>query len=130
MSSDVIGDMITAIRNANNVSKDKVDVIFSKIKYEIVRILKEEGFIANYKKVDSINNKSYIRIFLKYGPNNEKVIKEIVRVSKPGCRIYRSYKELSKDPTTVFILNTPKGVITNKQAKELKTGGEIICYVK
>ncbi|MEN3013306.1 MAG: 30S ribosomal protein S8 [Endomicrobiia bacterium] len=130
MSSDVIADMFTAIRNASLAKKDKVDVIFSKLKFEIVRILKEEGFIANYKKVDSINNKSYIRIFLKYTPNNEPVIREIVRVSKPGRRIYRSYKDLKSDNMTVYILTTPKGVITDKQARELKVGGEVIGYVR
>lgn len=130
MSSDVIADMFTAIRNASLARKDKVDVIYSKLKLEIVKLLKEEGFIANYKKVDSINNKSYIRIFLKYSANNEPVIKEIARVSKPGRRIYRSYKDLKSDNITVYILTTPKGVITDKKAKELKVGGEIIGYIK
>ncbi|MCS7231124.1 MAG: 30S ribosomal protein S8 [Elusimicrobiota bacterium] len=130
MSSDVIADMLTAIRNATLVKKDKVDILYSKLKLEIIRILKEEGFIANYKKVDSVNNKSYIRVFLKYTPNNESVIREIVRVSKPGRRIYRSYKDLKSDNITVYILTTPKGVITDKKAKELKVGGEVICYVR
>lgn len=129
MSSDVIADMLTAIRNAQSVYQEKVDVPYSKLKAEIVRILKEEGFIANYKKVDA-PNKSYLRIFLKYGPNREQVIREIVRVSKPGRRIYKSYKELNSDDFTVYILSTPKGVITDKEAKKLKVGGEVICYVR
>jgi small subunit ribosomal protein S8 len=129
MSSDVIADMLTAIRNATLVYQDKVDVPYSKLKAEIARILKEEGFITSYKKVDAIN-KSYLRIFLKYGPNREQVIREIVRVSKPGRRIYKSYKELKSDDFTVYILSTPKGVMTDKQAKKIKVGGEVICYVR
>ena len=129
MSSDVISDMLTAIRNATLVYQDKVDVPYSKLKAEIARILKEEGFITSYKKVDAIN-KSYLRIFLKYGPNREQVIREIVRVSKPGRRIYKSYKELKSDDFTIYILSTPKGVMTDKQAKKIKVGGEVICYVR
>jgi small subunit ribosomal protein S8 len=129
MSSDVISDMLTAIRNATLVYQDKVDVPYSKLKAEIARILKEEGFITSYKKVDAIN-KSYLRIFLKYGPNREQVIREIVRVSKPGRRVYKSYKELKSDDFTVYILSTPKGVMTDKQAKKIKVGGEVICYVR
>jgi small subunit ribosomal protein S8 len=129
MSSDVIGDMLTAIRNAIAVYKEKIEVPYSKLKAEIARVLKEEGFIANYKKVDAIN-KSFLRIFLKYGPNREQVIREIVRVSKPGRRLYCSYKDLKSDGFTVYILSTPKGIMTDKQAKRLKVGGEIICYVR
>ncbi len=129
MSSDVISDMLTAIRNATLVYQDKVDVPYSKLKAEIARILKEEGFITSYKKVDAVN-KSYLRIFLKYGPNREQVIREIVRVSKPGRRIYKSYKELKSEDFTVYILSTPKGVMTDKEAKKLKVGGEVICYVR
>lgn len=129
MSSDVIADMLTAIRNATLLYKEKVEVPFSKLKYEIARVLKDEGFIANYKKVDA-PNKSYLRIFLKYGPNREQVIREIVRVSKPGRRIYCSYKDLNTDKFTVYILSTPKGVMSDKEAKKLKVGGEVICYVR
>ncbi len=129
MSSDVISDMLTAIRNATLVYKEKIDITYSNIKSEIARILKEEGYIANYKKVDA-PNKSYLRIFLKYGPNREQVIREIVRVSKPGRKIYVSYKDIKSDEFTTYILTTPKGIITDKQAKKLKVGGEIICYVR
>ncbi len=129
MSSDVIADMLTAIRNAIALYKEKVEVPYSKLKAEIARVLKEEGFILNYKKVDA-PNKSYLRIFLKYGPNKEQVIREIVRVSKPGRRLYCSYKDLKSDGFTVYILSTPKGVMSDRQAKQLKVGGEIICYVR
>ncbi|MCX7941404.1 MAG: 30S ribosomal protein S8 [Endomicrobia bacterium] len=129
MSSDFIADMITTIKNAILLYREKVEVPFSKLKYEIARVLKEEGFIANYKKVDA-PNKSYLRIFLKYGPNREQVIREIVRISRPGRRIYRSYKDLPVDKFTTYILSTPKGVMSDKEAKRLKVGGEVICYVR
>ncbi len=130
MSSDVIGDMLTAIKNATMVYKEKIEVHYSKVKEEILRVLKEEGYISNYKKVDAPNNKSYLRIFLKYGPNKEQVINDIVRVSKPGRRIYRSYKDLKTDDFTMYILSTPKGIMSDKEAKKLKVGGEVICLVK
>lgn len=128
MSSDPIASMITAIKNSIMAYHEKVDVPYSKIKAEILRILKEEGFIANYKKIES-ENKNFLRIYLKYGPNKEKVIREIERVSKPGRRIYCRYKDLETDPFKVFILTTPKGIITGKEAKKLKVGGEVICKV-
>lgn len=129
MSSDVIADMLVAIKNASILYKEKVEVPYSKIKEEILRVLKEEGYIANYRKVDA-PNKSYLRIFLKYGPDKEQVIRDIIRISKPGRRIYRGYKDLKTDDFTTYILSTPKGVISDKEAKKLKVGGEVICCVK
>lgn len=128
MSSDVIADMLTAIRNATLVYHEKVDVTYSKIKSEIARILKEEGFIANYKKIES-PNKNFLRIYLKYGPNKEQVIREIKRISKPGRRYYSSYKEIPNEPLKIYILSTPKGIITDKEARKLKVGGEVICSI-
>lgn len=129
MSSDVIADMLTSIRNAVAVRKEKIEIPYSNLKAEIARVLKEEGFIANYKKVDA-PNKSYLRILFKYGPNKEPVINEIVRVSKPGRRIYCSYKDIKSDGFTVYILSTPKGVMSDKDAKKHRVGGEVICYVR
>jgi len=128
MSSDPIADMLTAIRNAIQVYHDKVDVPYSKIKNEIARIMKEEGFIENYKKIES-PNKNFLRIYFKYGPKKEQVIREINRISKPGARIYSKYKDLDKDPFRIYILSTPKGIITNKEATKLKVGGEVICSI-
>lgn len=128
MSSDPIADMLTAIRNATQVYQDKVDVPYSKLKNEIVRVMKEEGFIENYKKIES-PNKNFLRIYLKYGPNKEQVIREIKRISKPGARIYSKYKDLDNDPFKIYILSTPKGVMTHKEAKKLKVGGEVICSI-
>ena len=129
---DQISDLLTRIRNANLRQKDRVDVPHTKIKMEIVRILKDEGFIANYKTFFANgNNRGTIRVFLKYSPEKEAVIRGIQRVSKPGLRIYRSYREIPRvrGGFAVTILSTPQGVLTDKQAKEKKAGGEILCQV-
>ena len=129
---DPIADLLTRIRNANLRQKDRVDVPHTRIKLEIVRILKEEGFIANYKTLFTNGNKrGTIRVFLKFSPEKEPVIRGIQRVSKPGLRIYRSYREIprARGGFPVTILSTSQGVITNRQAKEKKVGGEILCHV-
>jgi small subunit ribosomal protein S8 len=129
MSSDPIADMLTTIRNATMVYHDKVDVPYSKIKAEIARILKEEGFISNFKKIES-PNRNFLRIYLKYGPNKEQVIRSIARVSRPGCRVYAGYEELPRTgDMTVYIVSTPKGIVTDRVARKNKTGGEIVCKV-
>ena len=129
---DPIADLLSRIRNANTRLKDRVDVPFSKLKLEIVRLLKDEGFIANFKPIYNTGGKSgTIRIFLKYSPTKETVIKGIKRVSRPGLRIYRSYLDIPRARAgfAVTILSTPKGVLTDRQAKEQKAGGEILCQV-
>ena len=129
---DQIADLLTRIRNANLRQKDRVDVPHAKMKLEIVRILKEEGFIANYKTLFTNGNKrGTIRVFLKFSPEKEAVIRGIKRVSKPGLRIYRSYRDIPRvrGGFAVTILSTSQGVLTNKQAKEKKVGGEVICQV-
>lgn len=129
---DQIADLLTRIRNANLRQKDRVDVPHSKIKLEIVRILKDEGFIANYKTLLTNGNKrGTIRVFLKFSPEKEAVIRGIQRVSKPGLRVYRSYLDIPRvrGGFAVTILSTSQGVLTNKQAKEKKVGGEVLCQV-
>lgn len=128
---DPISDLLTRIRNANDRFKDRVDVPFSKLKLEVVRILKEEGFIANFKSLYNGNKHGTIRVFLKYSPAKEPVIRGIKRLSKPGLRIYRSYRDIPRlrGGFPVTILSTSKGVVTDKQAKEKKVGGEILCQV-
>ena len=129
---DQISDLLTRIRNANLRQKDRVDVPHGKLKLEVVRILKEEGFVANYKTFFANGNKrGTIRVFLKFSPEKEAVIRGIQRVSKPGLRIYRSYREIPRvrGGFAVTILSTPQGVLTDKQAKEKKVGGEILCQV-
>jgi small subunit ribosomal protein S8 len=129
---DQLSDLLTRIRNANLRQKDRVDVPHGKLKLEVVRILKEEGFVANYKTFFANGNKrGTIRVFLKFSPEKEAVIRGIQRVSKPGLRIYRSYREIPRvrGGFAVTILSTPQGVLTGKQAKEKKVGGEILCQV-
>ncbi len=129
---DQLSDLLTRIRNASLRQKDRVDVPHGKLKLEVVRILKEEGFVANYKTFFANGNKrGTIRVFLKFSPEKEAVIRGIQRVSKPGLRIYRSYREIPRvrGGFAVTILSTPQGVITDKQAKEKKVGGEILCQV-
>ncbi|MDD5655768.1 MAG: 30S ribosomal protein S8 [Elusimicrobia bacterium] len=129
---DHIADLLTSIRNANLRQKDRVDIPHTKLKLEIVRILKEEGFIANYKTLFANGSKrGLIRVFLKFSPEKEPVIRGIQRVSRPGLRIYRSYQDIprARGGFAVTILSTSQGVLTNKQAKEKKVGGEILCQV-
>jgi small subunit ribosomal protein S8 len=128
---DPIADLLTRIRNANVKMKDRVDVPYSNLKMEIVRILKEEGFIANFKSLYNEGRRGSIRVFLKFSPEKELVIRGIERISKPGLRIYRGYREIPKvrGAFGVTILSTPQGILTDKQAREKKVGGEILCQV-
>lgn len=129
---DPISDLLTRIRNSNVRQKDRVDVPMSKLKMEVVRVLKDEGFIANYKTLQGVGNKrGVIRVFLKYSPTKESVIRGIKRVSKPGLRIYRSYDDIPKarGGFSVTILSTSQGVLTDRQAKDKKVGGEVLCQV-
>ncbi len=129
---DPISDLLTRIRNANDRAKDRVDVPMSKMKLEIVRLLKEEGFIANFKSIYTNGSKrGVIRVFLKYSPEKEAVIRGIQRVSRPGLRIYRSYLEIPRVRSgfAVTLLSTSQGILTDRQAKEKKVGGEILCQV-
>lgn len=129
---DPIADLLNRIRNANARLKDRVDVPFSKLKLEVVRLLKEEGFIANFKSLYNNGSKhGTIRVFLKYSPTKEPVIRGIRRVSKPGLRIYRSYQEIprARGGFAVTFLSTSSGVLTHAQAKAKKVGGEVLCQV-
>ena len=135
---DPIADFLTRIRNANMKKKEKVDIPFSKIKTEIARILKEEGYIANFKAVHNetkggvVRTKGgVVRVFLKYTPENECVIQGLKRVSKPGSRVYSAYDNIPKvrGAFGISILSTSKGLMTDAQAKAAKIGGEILCQV-
>jgi small subunit ribosomal protein S8 len=128
---DPIADLLSRIRNSNDRQKDRVDVPYSKLKLEIVRILKDEGFIANFKSLMTDKKRGTIRVFLKYSPTKEAVIRGIKRVSKPGLRIYRSYTAIPRVRSgfAVTILSTSSGLLTDKQAKDKKVGGEILCQV-
>lgn len=130
MVSDPIADMLTRIRNGLKAKFPKVDVPASKLKTEIARILKDEGYILNYKIVDEGNHKA-IRVYLKYTPANLPVISTIERVSRPGCRVYVGSGEIPKvlGGLGINILTTPKGVLTGKAARKEGVGGEILCQV-
>ena len=130
MISDPIADMLTRVRNALKARFQKVDVPASKLKTEIARILKDEGYILNYKIVDENNHKA-IRVYLKYTAANQPVISHIERVSRPGCRVYVGSTEIPKvlGGLGVNILTTPKGVMTGKSARKEGVGGELLCQI-
>ena len=131
MTSDPIADMLTRIRNANTAKHDTVDVPSSKMKVAIADILVNEGFIEKYDIVEDGNFKT-IRITLKYGADkNEKVITGIKRISKPGLRVYAGKDELPVvlGGLGIAILSTNQGIITDKEARKLQVGGEVIAFV-
>ena len=128
--TDPVADFLTRIRNAHKARHQKMDVPASKLKLEIARILKEEGYIANFKATDEEGRK-VLRVYLKYGPNNEGVINNITRVSRPGCRVYVGRNEINRvlGGLGINILTTPKGVMTGRQARKEGVGGEVLCEV-
>lgn len=128
--SDPIADMLTKVRNAVAAGHEKVDVPASKMKLEIVKILKTEGYIKNFKKL-SQDGKNSIRIFLKYDDENSPVIHGIKKLSTPGRRMYSGYREMPRvyNGYGTVIVSTSHGVTTGKKAAELMVGGELICTV-
>ena len=131
MTSDPIADMLTRIRNANTAKHDTVDVPASKMKIAIAGILLDEGYIAKYDIIEDGNFKT-IRITLKYGADkNEKVISGLKRISKPGLRIYANKEELPQvlGGLGIAIISTNQGVITDKEARKLNVGGEVLAFV-
>jgi small subunit ribosomal protein S8 len=128
--SDPIADMLTKIRNASLAKFEKVDIPASKLKVEIVKILKNEGFIKTFKKVAQ-DGTNQIRIYLKYDDGNKAIIHGLERMSKPGRRVYTGYKEMPRifNGYGTLIVTTSQGVITGKKAAEKKLGGELICSV-
>ena len=129
--SDPIADMLTRIRNANTAKHDTVDVPASKMKLAIAKILLDEGYIAKYDVIEDGNFKT-IHITLKYGADkNEKIITGLKRISKPGLRIYAGKDELPRvlGGLGIAIISTNQGVVTDKKARELQVGGEVLAYV-
>ena len=127
--SDPIADMITRIRNANSIRGNKVKVPSSKLKIEIARILKEEGFIRDFHYKED-NKQGMITIFLKYS-NRERIINNLKRISKPGLRVYVNKDDIPEvlGGLGISILSTSNGVMTGKEAKKRHFGGEVLCYV-
>mgnify|MGYP000137188298 CR=1 FL=1 len=130
VTTDPIADMLTRIRNANDAYHEKVDMPASKIKAAVLEILKNEGFIKNVEQIE-VEGHQVLRVVLKYGANREKVIKGLKRISKPGLRIYAGKDELPRvlGGLGIAILSTNQGVITDKQARELGVGGEVLAFV-
>ncbi len=128
--TDPVADFLTRIRNAHGARHQKLDVPVSKLKTEIARILKDEGYIANYKPVEE-NNQALLRVYLKYGVDNVPAIRDLKRISKPGCRVYVGKEEIRRvqGGLGISIMTTPKGVMTGRQARRENVGGEILCEV-
>lgn len=146
MMTDPVADMLTRIRNASNVERPAVDMPATKLKVAIAKVLVDEGFVLGYrlgKYEKSENGQEFVetsdmglahvvlQIYLKYGPDGEKVIRNIARYSKPGRRVYQGYKEVRRvlDGLGISILSTSKGVLSDRQAKEEKVGGEVLATV-
>lgn len=147
MLTDPIADMLTRIRNANRIERPAVDMPATRLKQNIAHVLKDEGFILDYQVGQSASDeqghsvfqphggslgpKAVLRIYLKYGPEGEKVIRQIERVSTPGCRIYRHSKQIKPvlDGLGISVISTSKGVMSDRQARQQRLGGEVICNV-
>lgn len=128
--SDPVADMLTKIRNASMAKFERVDITPSKLKLEIVKILKNEGFIKNFKKINQ-DGRTSIRIFLKYDTNMNPIIHGLKKISTPGRRVYSGYRKMPRvlNGYGTLIVSTSSGVTTAKKASERKVGGELICSV-
>lgn len=128
--TDPIADMLTRIRNANGMRYTEVEVPASKMKVEIAKILKNEGFIANYK-INKNEVQDVIVLTLKYGENKERVITGLKRISKPGLRVYAKAEELPRvlSGLGIAIISTSKGLMTDKEARKARLGGEVLAYI-
>lgn len=128
--TDPIADMLTRIRNANSAKHESVDVPASNMKKAIAQILLEEGYIKNYQVIED-DQQGIIKVTLKYGENKAKVISGLKRISKPGLRVYASCEKLPRvlNGLGVAVISTSKGVMTDKQARAQKVGGEVLAYI-
>jgi small subunit ribosomal protein S8 len=128
--TDPIADMLTRIRNAAQARHPKVDMPASRLKVDIARILKEEGYISHFKTAEE-GGRNFLTVFMKYGPKGEKVITNIERVSRPGCRVYVAKNEIPRvlGGLGINIVTTSHGVMTGKQARKQGFGGELLCNI-
>lgn len=150
MMTDPIADMLTRIRNANSIERPLVEMPATNLKVAVAKVLLEEGFILGYRTGKYVENEgeggktkefqelaklgephAVLQVFLKYGPDGERVIRHVERYSKPGRRVYQGYKEVRRvlDGLGIAILSTSKGVMSDREAKKQKVGGEILCTV-
>ena len=130
MMTDPIADMLTRIRNANLAIHDRVDIPASRLKVEIAKILRVEGYIKNFKVLEA-DKRRVLRIYLKYGPGNQRIISGVRRVSRPGLRVYATSRRLPRvlSGLGVAILSTSQGIMSGRAAKDRAVGGEVLCYV-
>jgi small subunit ribosomal protein S8 len=130
MKSDPVADMLTRIRNASGAEHEKVDVPSSRLKVRLAELLKQEGFIKNYRVLED-SKQGTLRVYLKYGTANERLISGLVRVSTPGRRVYVSHDRIPRilAGMGVTILSTSRGVMTDREARHQKVGGEVLAYV-
>lgn len=128
--SDPVADMLTKIRNASMAGHEKVEIPLSKSKLEIVKIMKSEGYIVNFKEVER-DGFTYLKIYLKYDEKKRPIIRGIERISTPGRRMYSGYKDMPRvfNGFGTLIVSTSEGIITGKKASENKVGGELICKI-
>jgi len=128
--TDPVADMLTRIRNANLVHHERVEIPGSRLKKAMAQILKDEGFIRDFDWIDD-GTQGTLRLYLKYGPNKEKVINGLKRISKPGLRVYVQRDEVPRvlSGLGIAILSTSHGVLSDKQARRQRVGGEVLCYV-
>ena len=131
MQTDPISDMLTRIRNAARARHARVELPSSKLKVEIARVLKEEGFISTYKIVDDGKTRKALRVFLKYAPDKRSVITDLKRVSRPGSRRYVGAQEIRAvvGGLGISIMTTPRGVMTGRAARKGRVGGEVLCEI-
>lgn len=128
--TDPIADMLTRIRNGNTIQRDKVDIPHSRLKESIASVLKEEGYIRDYTRFGEGKHRT-LRVFLKYGPQKQFIINEVRRVSKPGCRVYTSIDDLEPviNGMGTVVLSTSRGVLSDRKARQLRVGGEVLFTV-
>ncbi|MBC9785267.1 MULTISPECIES: 30S ribosomal protein S8 [Heliobacterium] len=128
--TDPIADFLTRIRNANMVYHDKIEVPSSKVKRAVAEIFKNEGFIKDVEYIED-NKQGLLRLYLKYGPNREKVITGVKRISKPGLRVYCRKEEIPKvlGGLGTAVISTSHGIMTDKDARKAGLGGEVLCYI-
>ncbi|MDI6812557.1 MAG: 30S ribosomal protein S8 [Desulfitobacteriaceae bacterium] len=128
--SDPIADFLTRIRNAGMVYHDKVEIPASRVKKDMAELLKTEGFIKDVETIKD-DKQGVIRLYLKYGPNRERVITGLKRISRPGLRVYAKKDEIPKvlGGLGIAVISTSKGIMTDKQARKEGLGGEVVCYI-
>lgn len=130
LTSDPIADFLTRIRNAGMVYHDKVEIPGSNVKKALAELLKQEGFIKDYEYIED-NKQGVLRLYLKYGPNRERVITGLKRISRPGLRVYAKKDQIPKvlGGLGVAVISTSKGIMPDRQARQEGLGGEVICYI-